>query len=69
MQPVQQFRKIVVSRQFDLSAFAETARQYEKAKARLLAAQQEKMEAAAELMALRASLSHYLEVVWPGPEE
>lgn len=68
MPQVQEFRKIVINQQFDLSSFAETARQYEKAKARLLAAQEEKMEATAELMALRASLAHYLEAAWPGQE-
>lgn len=69
MQHVQEFRSAVVNEPFDLMSFVETVRQYEKAKTRLLAAQQEKMEATVELVTLRASLAHYLEGVWPGQAE
>ena len=42
---------------------------YRKAKARLAAAQQEKLEAAFEFMAARAALSRRMEEIWPGQEE
>ncbi len=43
--------------------------QYWNAKARLAAAQQEKLEATVEFLAARAALSRWLEAVWPGQEE
>ena len=49
--------------------FTETERKFEAAKARLLAAQQEKTEATAEFLAARAALSRTLETLWPSPCE
>lgn len=43
----------------------ETEQRFEAAKARLLAAQQEKLEASAEFLAARAALSRTLETLWP----
>lgn len=47
-------------------AFACVEEQYRKAKARLSAAQQEKIEAAPEFLAARAALSRWMEAIWPG---
>lgn len=40
---------------------------YDAAKLRLQAAQQEKLEAAAEFLAVRAALRQKLEALWPDP--
>ena len=40
---------------------------YDAAKSRLEAAQQEKLEAAAEFLAVRATLRQSLEALWPAP--
>ena len=40
---------------------------YDSAKRRLQAAQQEKLEAAAEFLAARAALHQKLEALWPAP--
>ena len=42
---------------------------YDAAKARLQAAQQEKLEAAAEFLSARAALRQTLEALWPSPCE
>ncbi len=51
------------------AAFPSVEEQYRNAKARLSAAQQEKLEATVEFLAARAALSRWLEAVWPGQEE
>ena len=43
--------------------------EYQAAKSRLQAAQQEKLEAAAEFLAARAALRQTLETLWPSPCE
>ena len=48
-----------------MDCFAETEERLEAAKARLVAAQQEKLEAAAEFLAARAALRQALEALWP----
>jgi hypothetical protein len=48
---------------------ASVEEQYRQAKARLAAAQQEKLEAAWEFMAARAALSRRMEEIWPGRKE
>lgn len=40
---------------------------YDAAKSRLEAAQQEKLEAAAEFLAVRAALRQKMEALWPAP--
>lgn len=47
------------------AAFSSVEERFRRAKARLSAAQQEKMEAAYEFMAARDALTHWLEEVWP----
>ena len=48
--------------------FPSVEEQYQKAKARLITAQQEKMEAAVGFLAARAALNRWMEEVWPGQE-
>ena len=63
---VQIFGVQISARRPETAAFASVEEQYRKAKARLSAAQQEKMEAAVEFMAARAALSRWMEEIWPG---
>ncbi len=46
---------------------ADIETEYDAAKLRLQAAQQEKLEAAAEFLAVRAALRQKLEAIWPAP--
>ena len=50
------------------AAFPSVEEQYRKAKARLTAAQQEKLEAAVGFLAAREAPSRWMEEVWPGRE-
>lgn len=59
----------VPARRPESAAFPCVEEQYRKAKARLAAAQQEKLEAAYEFMAARAALSRRMEEIWPGRGE
>ena len=56
-------------RSSDPAAFPSLEEQYRKAKARLSAAQQEKMEATAAFLDARAALSRRMEEIWPGQDE
>ncbi len=59
----------ITARRPDPAPPASVEQQYRQAKARLAAAQQEKLEAACEFMAARAALSRRLEEIWPGRGE
>ena len=48
-----------------MECFAETEKRFEAAKARLQAAQEEKLKAAAEFLSARAALRQTLEALWP----
>ena len=58
----------IPARRPEPAAFPSVEEQYRRAKARLTAAQQEKMEASVGFLAARAALSRWMEEVWPGQD-